>query len=115
MKIMIDGVFYNKEIINFKEIINKILEELGEEVIVRSLEFPEIGAIYEDTYFYRCGFTLDLPIKKEISNEELKEIKEKIKLLFPKDTSIYSLNCEILNENKENNNDINKNVDLNNI
>ncbi|MBW9222351.1 hypothetical protein KKP97_04805 [Methanothermococcus sp. SCGC AD-155-C09] len=95
MKIMIDGVFYNKEIIDFKEILNGIIEIVGEDVISRNLEFPEIGAIVGDTYYYRCGFILDKEVENKPSDEELKEIKEKIKNLFPKDTLIYTLNCEV--------------------
>ena len=95
MKIMIDGVFYNKEIIDFKGILNGIIEIVGEDVVSRNLEFPEIGAIVGDTYYYRCGFILDKEVENKPSDEELKEIKEKIKNLFPKDTIIYTLNCEV--------------------
>ena len=95
MKIMIDGVFYNKEIIDFKGILNGIIEIVGEDVVSRNLEFPEIGAIVGDTYYYRCGFILDKEVENKPSDEELKEIKEKIKNLFPKDTLIYTLNCEV--------------------
>ncbi|AEH07486.1 hypothetical protein [Methanothermococcus okinawensis] len=95
MKIMIDGVFYNKEVINFENILKEILNILGEDVIARSVEFPEIGAVIGDTYYYRCGFTLDKEIDKSLSRAELDEIKEKIKKLFPEDTYVYSLNCEI--------------------
>ena len=95
MKIMIDGVFYNKEIIDFKEILNGIIEIVGEDVVSRNLEFPEIGAIVGDTYYYRCGFILDKEVENKPSDKELKEIKEKIKNLFPKDTIIYTLNCEV--------------------
>ncbi|WP_421077614.1 hypothetical protein Mjas_07850 [Methanothermococcus sp. Ax23] len=95
MKIMIDGVFYNKEIIDFENILKGIIEIVGEDIITRSLEFPEIGAVVGDTYYYRCGFTLDKEIDEMLSSAELDEIKEKIKNLFPEDTIVYSLNCEI--------------------
>ncbi len=95
MKIMIDGVFYNKEIIDFEKILRGILKIVGEDIITRSLEFPEIGAVVGDTYYYRCGFTLDKEIDEMLSRAELDEIKEKIKNLFPEDTIVYSLNCEI--------------------
>ena len=95
MKIMIDGVFYNKEIIDFKGILNGIIEIVGEDVVSRNLEFPEIGAIVGDTYYYRCGFILDKEVENKPSDKELREIKEKIKNLFPKDTLIYTLNCEV--------------------
>ncbi|EHP83677.1 hypothetical protein MetfoDRAFT_1914 [Methanotorris formicicus Mc-S-70] len=74
----------------------EIVEILGEDVKVLSLEFPEIAAIVEDTYYYRCGFMLDKELEEEIPEDELKRIKEKIKKLFPEDTIIYTLNCEIL-------------------
>ena len=92
---MIDGVFYNKEIIDFENILKGIIEIVGEDIITRSLEFPEIGAVVGDTYYYRCGFTLDKEIDEMLSRAELDEIKEKIKNLFPEDTIVYSLNCEI--------------------
>ena len=95
MKIMIDGVFYNKEVIDFESILKGIMGIVGEDVITRSLEFPEIGAVVGDTYYYRCGFTLDKEIDEESSGEELDKIKEDIIKLFPKDTIVYSLNCEI--------------------
>ena len=95
MKVMIDGVFYNKEIIDFENILKGIIEIVGEDIITRSLEFPEIGAVVGDTYYYRCGFTLDKEIDEMLSRAELDEIKEKIKNLFPEDTIVYSLNCEI--------------------
>jgi len=95
MKIMVDGVFYNDKIIDFKEIMKKVAKELGEDVIVRSLELPEIGAIYEDSYYYRCGFTLDKEITEKVDKEELDRIKKKIISLFPENTSVYSLICEI--------------------
>ena len=92
---MIDGVFYNKEIIDFENLLKGIIEIVGEDIITRSLEFPEIGAVVGDTYYYRCGFTLDKEIDEMLSRAELDEIKEKIKNLFPEDTIVYSLNCEI--------------------
>ncbi|MBW9223721.1 hypothetical protein KKP90_03970 [Methanothermococcus sp. SCGC AD-155-E23] len=95
MKIMIDGVFYTREKIDFKRILEGILEILGEDVVVRSLEFPEIGMVVGDTYYYRCGFTLDKEVKYRPEEEELREIREKIKNLFPKDTIVYSLKCEL--------------------
>ncbi|ABR56083.1 conserved hypothetical protein [Methanococcus aeolicus Nankai-3] len=95
MKIMIDGVFYNDEMIDFKKIMKNLVKELGDAVIVRSLELPEIGAIYEDSYYYRCGFTLDKEITEKMDKEELDKLKEKIISLFPENTSVYSLICEI--------------------
>jgi hypothetical protein len=98
MKIMIDGVFYSKEILDFEKILKNIADMLGNDVIVRSLEFPEIGAVVGDTYYYRCGFTLDKELKEcnsIPSRAELDEIKNKIAKLFPNNTIIYSLNCEI--------------------
>jgi len=96
MKLCVDGVFYSKEPLDFKKILEEIVEILGEDVKVLSLEFPEIAAIVEDAYYYRCGFMLDKELKEEIPKEELNEIKEKIKKLFPEDTIIYTLNCEVL-------------------
>ncbi|AEF95608.1 hypothetical protein [Methanotorris igneus] len=96
MKLCVDGVFYSREPLNFKKILEGIVEILGEDVKVLSLEFPEIAAIVGDTYYYRCGFMLDKELEEEIPEDELKKIKEKIKKLFPEDTIIYTLNCEIL-------------------
>lgn len=95
MKIMIDGVFYTKEKIDFKKILEGIVEILGEDVVVRSLEFPEIGMVVGDTYYYRCGFTLDKEVKYKPEERELKEIRERIKKLFPKGTIVYTLKCEL--------------------
>jgi len=95
MKIMIDGVFYTKEKIDFKKILEDIVKIVGEDVVVRSIEFPEIGAIVGDTYYYRCGFTLDKEVKHRPEDRELEEMREKIKNLFPKDTVVYSLKCEL--------------------
>lgn len=95
MKIMIDGVFYTKEKIDFKKILEGIVEILGEDVVVRSIEFPEIGMVVGDTYYYRCGFTLDKEVKYKPEERELKEIRERIKKLFPKGTIVYTLKCEL--------------------
>lgn len=95
MKIMIDGVFYTKEKIDFKKILEGMVEILGEDVVVRSLEFPEIGMVVGDTYYYRCGFTLDKEVKYKPEERELKEIRERIKKLFPKGTIVYTLKCEL--------------------
>ncbi|HIQ32215.1 MAG TPA: hypothetical protein EYH55_01880 [Methanothermococcus okinawensis] len=95
MKIMIDGVFYTREKIDFKRVLEGILEILGDDVVVRSLEFPEIGMVVGDTYYYRCGFTLDKEVKYRPKEEELREIREKIRNLFPEDTIVYSLKCEL--------------------
>ncbi|AXI25396.1 hypothetical protein CFE53_04305 [Methanofervidicoccus sp. A16] len=95
MKIMIDGVFYTKEKIDFKKILEDIVKIVGEDVVVRSIEFPEIGAIVGDAYYYRCGFTLDKEVKHRPEDRELEEMREKIKNLFPKDTVVYSLKCEL--------------------
>ena len=59
MKIMINGVFYTKEKIDFKKILEEVVKILGEDVVARSIEFPEIGAVVGDTYYYRCGFALE--------------------------------------------------------
>jgi len=98
MKIMIDGVFYTKEKIDFKKILEEIVKILGEDVVVRSLEFPEVGMIVGDTYYYRCGFCLDKEIEYKPEERELKEIEEKIKRLFPRDTIVYTLKCELYQE-----------------
>lgn len=95
MKLMIDGVFYNREVIDFESIMRGIMGIVGEDIITRSLEFPEIGAVVGDTYYYRCGFTLDKELNERLDREELDKIKGDIIKLFPKDTLIYSLNCEI--------------------
>lgn len=95
MKIMIDGVFYTKEKIDFKKILEGMVEILGEDVVVRSIEFPEIGMVVGDTYYYRCGFTLDKEVKYKPEERELKEIRERIKKLFPKGTIVYTLKCEL--------------------
>ncbi|ABR54749.1 conserved hypothetical protein [Methanococcus vannielii SB] len=96
MKIMIDGVFYNPEPIDFQKILQRLVEILGEDLKVLSLEFPELAAIYEPECYYRSGFCLDKEIEVELTEMELKEIREKIIKEFPRDTIVYSLNCEIL-------------------
>ena len=95
MKIMIDGVFYTKEKIDFKKILEEIVRILGKDVIARSIEFPEIGMVVGGIHYYRCGFTLDKEVKYKPKEKELEEIREKIKSLFPKDTVVYSLKCEL--------------------
>jgi hypothetical protein len=93
---MIDGVFYNPEPIDFQKILQRLVEILGEDLKVLSLEFPELAAIYEPECYYRSGFCLDKEIEVELTEMELKEIREKIIKEFPRDTIVYSLNCEIL-------------------
>ena len=97
---MIDGVFYNKYRLDFNKILNDISKILGDDVKVRSLEYPEISAIIGDDYYYRCGFTLDKKVDRTYGWEELDEIKKKISELFPEDTYIYTLNCEVISENE---------------
>ncbi|AVB76687.1 hypothetical protein [Methanococcus maripaludis] len=96
MKMMIDGVFYNPEKIDFENVLQKLVEILGEDLKVLSLEFPEFAAIYEPDCYYRSGFCLDKEIDEELSIEELAKIKEEIIAAFPEDTIVYSLMCEIL-------------------
>lgn len=96
MKIAVDGVFYTKENIDFEKILKEIVDILGEDVRVQSVEFPEIAAIFENDYYYRAGFMLDKEVDEELPEHELKDIKEKIKKLFPEGTVIYTLTCEIL-------------------
>lgn len=96
MKIMIDGVFYNPEQIEFQKILEKLVEILGEDLKVLSLEFPELAAIYEPDCYYRSGFCLDKEIDEELTEKELCEIREKIIKEFPEGTIVYSLKCEIL-------------------
>ncbi len=103
MKIMIDGVFYNKNPVDFENILKRITDIVGNDVIVRSLEFPEIGAIVGDSYYYRCGFILDKKINKELNREELDKLKNDIIKLFPNDTIIYTLNCEIYEDSERDN------------
>ncbi|WP_459201368.1 hypothetical protein [Methanococcus sp. CF] len=96
MKMMIDGVFYNPEEIDFKGVLQKLVEILGEDLKVLSLEFPEFAAIYEPDCYYRSGFCLDKEIDKELSSEELSKIRDEIIAAFPQGTIVYSLKCEIL-------------------
>ncbi|ABO34362.1 conserved hypothetical protein [Methanococcus maripaludis C5] len=96
MKMMIDGVFYNPEEIDFEGVLQKLVELLGEELKVLSLEFPEFAAIYEPECYYRSGFCLDKEVDKELSNDELAKIREEIIAVFPEGTIVYSLKCEIL-------------------
>ena len=71
MKLCVDGVFYSREPLDFKKILEEIVEILGEDVKVLSLEFPEIAAIVEDAYYYRCGFMLDKELEEEIEVEPI--------------------------------------------
>ena len=96
MKMMIDGVFYNPEKIDFESVLEKLVEILGEDLKVLSLEFPEFEAIYDPDCYYRSGFCLDKEVDCELSNEELAKIREEIIAVFPEDTIVYSLKCEIL-------------------
>ncbi|MBP2172169.1 hypothetical protein [Methanococcus voltae] len=98
MKLMIDGVFYNKEIIDFENILKDIVGILGEESRVVSLEFPEVAMIMENTYYHRTGFSLDKELADDetISDENRDEIVDKIKNLFPEGTIVYGLKCEVI-------------------
>ncbi|WP_456471729.1 hypothetical protein [Methanocaldococcus sp.] len=92
MKLAVDAVIYVREGFNFEEAFKKVLDILGDDVKIISLEKPELALFYDDNYYYRCGFMLDKKIDKEI---DTKEIKEKLKEIF-KDEIIYTLTCEIL-------------------
>ncbi|ADG14079.1 hypothetical protein [Methanocaldococcus infernus] len=93
-KLAVDAVIYVREGFNFDEAFNKVLEILGEDVKIISLERPELALFYDDQYFYRCGFMLDKELKEEV---DVEKIREKLKDIF-KDEIIYTLTCEILGD-----------------
>ncbi|MCS3900556.1 hypothetical protein [Methanococcus voltae] len=98
MKLMVDGVFYNKEVIDFENILKGIVNILGEDSRVVSIEFPEVAMIMENTYYHRTGFSLDKELNEDekITDENRDEIIIKIKDLFPQDTIVYGLKCEVI-------------------
>ncbi|NPA63199.1 MAG: hypothetical protein GXN95_06585 [Methanococci archaeon] len=95
MKLAVDCVFYVKEGFNFEKAFKEVLNLLGEDVEILSVEYPELALISEDKYFYRCGFMLDKKLDRELSEEEKEAIREKIREIF-KDEIIYTLTCEVL-------------------
>ncbi|CAB3288445.1 conserved protein of unknown function [Methanocaldococcus lauensis] len=95
MKLAVDAVFYVREGFNFEKAFKEVLKILGEDVKILSVEYPELALISEEGYYYRCGFMIDKKLDRELSREEIDEIKEKIKKLFENEI-IYTLTCEIL-------------------